>query len=57
MRGMWNNVNPYSGYTNNPYMMPPYMPMYGYNQPAVYIFIVILDGRELLYADGWTEAF
>lgn len=35
LRGLWNNVNPYYGNVNNAFMMPPYMPMYGYNQPVV----------------------
>lgn len=32
---MWNNVNPFYGIVNNPYVVPPYMPMYGYNQPVM----------------------
>lgn len=32
---MWNHINPYMGYVNNPFAANPYFPFYGMNQPVL----------------------
>ena len=35
MKSMWNNINPYVGYVNNPFAVNPYFPYMGMNQPVL----------------------
>ena len=51
MGTMWNQVNPYAGYVNNPFAVSPYFPLYGMNQPVLGSqFFMNMNGRNSMSA-------
>eukprot|EP00340_Litonotus_pictus_P005675 CAMPEP_0170517146 /NCGR_PEP_ID=MMETSP0209-20121228/3212_1 /TAXON_ID=665100 ORGANISM="Litonotus pictus, Strain P1" /NCGR_SAMPLE_ID=MMETSP0209 /ASSEMBLY_ACC=CAM_ASM_000301 /LENGTH=221 /DNA_ID=CAMNT_0010802311 /DNA_START=107 /DNA_END=772 /DNA_ORIENTATION=+ len=49
MKSMWNGVNPYVGYANNPFAAQSYFPFMGMNQPTLGSqFLMNMGGRNAM---------